>query len=113
MPEARDRRRPTADDVAAIITNRRPSIFGASELSPLPIGPVPAPELAPTTGSDRLVIYQDPNHHRRARPLHAPSVENTSPASTRRVRVRTASRGVLPSWYPRTPLRDISAVVRV
>lgn len=38
--------------------------------------------------------------------------ENTSLGVTRRGRPR-ASISVLPSWYPRTPLRDVSAVVRV
>jgi len=38
--------------------------------------------------------------------------ENMSLGVTRRGRAR-ASNSVLPSWYPRTPLRDISAVVRV
>ncbi|CAH2058395.1 unnamed protein product, partial [Thlaspi arvense] len=37
--------------------------------------------------------------------------ENTSLGVARRGRVRAAT-SVLPSWYPRTPLRDISAVVR-
>ncbi|XP_010506038.1 PREDICTED: protein POLYCHOME [Camelina sativa] len=37
--------------------------------------------------------------------------ENTSLGVTRRGRAR-ASTSVLPSWYPRTPLRDVSAVVR-
>ena len=38
--------------------------------------------------------------------------ENMSLGVTRRGRAR-ASNSVLPSWHPRTPLRDISAVVRV
>ncbi|KAG7570149.1 hypothetical protein ISN45_Aa04g027800 [Arabidopsis thaliana x Arabidopsis arenosa] len=37
--------------------------------------------------------------------------ENMSLGVTRRGRAR-ASNSVLPSWYPRTPLRDVSAVVR-
>lgn len=38
--------------------------------------------------------------------------ENMSLGVTRRGRGRALT-SVLPSWYPRTPLRDISAVVRV
>lgn len=87
MPESRDRRI-TPVDLAAIFARRRQLLIYSDD--------------APTTARPR------------ARPLHAPGSENTPPAVTaRRVRARvTPSRSVLPAWYPRTPLRDITAIVR-
>lgn len=41
-----------------------------------------------------------------------PARENTPPAGSSRRRRGRSSNSVLPSWYPRTPLQDISAVVR-
>lgn len=53
--------------------------------------------------------------NRRVRNLHgSPSAarENAPMGTARRGRTRTTT-SVLPSWYPRTPLRDITAIVRV
>lgn len=100
MPEARDRR-VNALDVATIFTHRRASIFQDSD--------------SLTTGLDLFRAQRTPVTRgvARARNLHAPGIENTPPVTTRRGRSRGSSRSVLPSWYPRTPLRDITSVVRV
>jgi hypothetical protein len=39
--------------------------------------------------------------------------ENMPPPGSARRRRGRGSNSLLPSWYPRTPLRDITAVVRV
>jgi hypothetical protein len=102
MPEARDRR-VTPLDVDSLFTNRRPfSIYQDSDLLP--------------AGSDRFVAQRTVFGRGITRPrgLHAPGNENTPLVLARRGRTRGgASRSILPSWYPRTPLRDITAVVRV
>ncbi|KAK2363381.1 protein POLYCHOME [Trifolium repens] len=101
MPEARDRR-VTPLDVDTLFTNRRPfSIYQDSDLLP--------------AGSDRFVAQRTAFGRGITRPrgFHAPGNENTPPVLARRGRTRGgASRSILPSWYPRTPLRDITAVVR-
>ena len=48
-----------------------------------------------------------------ARAHRSPGSESTPPTTARRGRGRvTASRSVLPSYYPRTPLQDITAIIR-
>ncbi|TKY62571.1 POLYCHOME protein [Spatholobus suberectus] len=94
MPESRDRR-VTPLDLAALFARRRASL----------LHPDPPPRTPPRTASAVA-----PG---RARPHRAPGSENTPPLRTaRRGRARVPSRSVLPAWYPRTPLRDITAVVR-
>lgn len=46
----------------------------------------------------------------RGTPVRAIGSQNISPGGRGRWRGR---RSVLPSWYPRTPLRDITSIVRV
>lgn len=89
MPQSRDRRVTSVDLAAAFARNRA------------------------------FFIYNDPPPHRtpprtlpRGRARAFLGSENTPP-STRRARGRVSSRSLLPAWYPRTPLRDITAVARV
>ncbi|XP_028777503.1 protein POLYCHOME-like [Neltuma alba] len=120
MPESRDRlSRPL--DIAAVFARRRASIFGTldDELESALFGPIARRQTTTSTndsgrgrfGSPRTVIGRG-----RARGLNlyrspARGVENTPPGSARRGRGRRW-RSHLPSWYPRTPLRDITAVTR-
>ncbi|CAI8614048.1 unnamed protein product [Vicia faba] len=108
MPEARDRR-VTPLDVADIFTPSGSSIFQDSNPLTLPA----APSL--TARPDLFVAQRTPINRgvARPRPRHAPGIQNTPPVTNHRVRTRgSPSRSILPSWYPRTPLRDITAVVR-
>ncbi|KAK7336609.1 hypothetical protein VNO77_17155 [Canavalia gladiata] len=93
MPEARDRRSSPLD-VATNFARRRASLI---YLDPPSFGP----------GAPRTPIGRG-----RVRSFHSLGSENTPLGTTRRVRGRASSRSVLPAWYPRTPLRDITAVVR-
>ncbi|CAJ2671383.1 unnamed protein product [Trifolium pratense] len=101
MPEARDRR-VIPLDIDALFTNRRPfTVYQDPDLLP--------------AGSDRFVAQRTPFGRGITRPrgLHAPGNENTPQVLARRGRTRAgANRSILPSWYPRTPLRDITAVTR-
>ncbi|XP_014495445.1 protein POLYCHOME [Vigna radiata var. radiata] len=88
MPQSRDRRLTSVDLAAAFARNRA------------------------------FFIYNDPPPHRtpprtlpRGRARAFLGSENTPP-SARRARGRVSSRSLLPAWYPRTPLRDITAVAR-
>ncbi|KAL5063695.1 hypothetical protein RYX36_025432 [Vicia faba] len=70
-----------------------------------------APSL--TARPDLLVAQRTPINRgvARPRPRHAPGIQNTPPVTNHRGRTRgSPSRSILPSWYPRTPLRDITAV---
>ncbi|KAJ1399806.1 hypothetical protein SESBI_30030 [Sesbania bispinosa] len=54
--------------------------------------------------------------HGRARAFHAPGIENISPLGrTRRGRPSSSSGFLLPTWYPRRPLKvkDITSIVRI
>jgi len=89
MPQSRDRRVTPVDLAAAFARNRA------------------------------FLIYNDPPPHRtpprtfpRGRARAFLGSENTPPSS-RRSRGRVPSRSLLPAWYPRTPLRDITAIARV
>ncbi|KAK6945342.1 hypothetical protein RJ641_026450, partial [Dillenia turbinata] len=79
----------------ATTTTRVPITFSASRgsISPVIRGGV--------RGGRNLFISQSP----------AVGIENT-PTMVRRGRVRGVRRSFLPSWYPRTPLRDITSVAR-
>ena len=109
MPEARDRlSRPL--DIASIFARRRANILGilddSEELESALYGGVRFG--SPRTGINRgrtrgLRVYRPP----------ATGAENTPPRGiVRRGRARR-SRSHLPSWYPRSPLRDITAITRV
>ncbi|XP_057496734.1 protein POLYCHOME-like [Actinidia eriantha] len=130
MPESRDRlSRP--DDVRAMFALRRQSIGGLSILLDEPETSSGTPfrwgatamtgtrgpmGVAATRGGDgfgRGSFGTPRNRH--GRNLHrSPAVmsrENLPSGTLRRGRGRSTN-SVLPSWYPRTPLRDITAVVR-
>lgn len=108
MPEARDRR-VIPLDVDTLF--RRPFSAVIQESEPLSVTPAPAPF---TAGSDRFFTERTPVRREVARARRSPGSENTPPTTARRGRRgrATASRSVLPSWYPRTPLQDITAIVR-
>ena len=92
MPESRDRRI-TVVDLAAAIARRRASFIYID--SP----PLRTPQRTAAIG--------------RGRASGSPGSQNTPPSTARRGRGRVPSRNVLPAWYPRTPLRDITVVVQV
>ncbi|XP_052174666.1 protein POLYCHOME-like [Diospyros lotus] len=96
MPESRDRLSRQASEAMG-------GTQGTMEMAALPGNVVGRGNL----GTPR-------NRHRRGRNLHrspAAGRENMPQGSVRRGR-RRSTNSVLPSWYPRTPLRDITAVVR-
>ncbi|KAF7146620.1 hypothetical protein RHSIM_Rhsim04G0098700 [Rhododendron simsii] len=139
MPESRDRlSRP--DDVRAAFAGRRQSIGGISILldeeqrvdgtgtTPFRWGATAMTGTHGPTGAAatrgggsgvRRGILGTPrsnNRNRLGRNLHRSPVvgrENMGSRAFRRGRGRSMMNSVLPSWYPRTPLRDITAVVRV
>ncbi|XP_057500213.1 protein POLYCHOME-like [Actinidia eriantha] len=132
MPESRDRlSRP--DDVRAMFALRRQSIGGLSILLDEPEtssgtpfrwgatamtgtrGPMGVAATRRNGGVGRGSLGTPRNRNRHGRNLHrspgAMSRENFPSGSSRRGRGRSTN-SVLPSWYPRTPLHDITAVVR-
>ncbi|CAL5351990.1 unnamed protein product [Camellia sinensis] len=135
MPESRDRlSRP--DDIAAMFARRRQSIGGIAILLDEPeevgsgtpfrwgatamTGTRGAMGLAATRGGGvgRGSLGTPRTRYRRGggRNLYRSPVvvgqENTPLGRVRRGRGRGGRGSVLPSWYPRTPLRDITAIVR-
>ncbi|KAK7285535.1 hypothetical protein RJT34_20309 [Clitoria ternatea] len=94
MPEPRDRR-PSSLDVATIFARRRASLIFHDHVLPLR-----SPHTPRTTRTTRPRFF------------HPTGPENTPLGTPRRARSRASSRSVLPSWYPRAPLRDITAVAR-
>lgn len=129
-PESRDRL-VRAADVAAAYARRRAGILGVLEDEPERSSNLFEPMVArPTAGAagargpvglgrggpvGRGVLGTPRNVSGPGRNLLAAPLaerENTPLAGrTRRGRARPGS--VLPSWYPRTPLHDITSVVRV
>uniref|UniRef100_A0A5B7CEA0 Protein POLYCHOME-like n=1 Tax=Davidia involucrata TaxID=16924 RepID=A0A5B7CEA0_DAVIN len=131
MPESRDRlSRP--DDVTAMLARRRRSIGGFSILvdepemdlgTPLrwgttPMtgnrGPIGVVAMRGGIGFGRGSFGTPRVGNGRGRNLYgSPALghQNTPGGSGRRSRARS-TQSVLPSWYPRRPLQDITAVVR-
>lgn len=126
MPEARDRLvRPV--DVAVVFAQRRQGVLGIlqdepeSASNPLgsPLGRAAAATPRVQTrvagrggglGTPRSgVVRGRRNAFGSATVTRGPIGRENTPAGSAARRGRT----VLPSWYPRTPLRDITAVVRV
>ncbi|KAL1206930.1 Protein POLYCHOME [Cardamine amara subsp. amara] len=131
MPEARDRIERPVDYSVAFLNRRsngilldepatQPNLFGS------PVQRVPSEATGNTglgfigqgsmTGRGGLVrgnfgIRRTGGRRGQTQFRSPQGRENTSLGVTRRGRAR-ASTSVLPSWYPRTPLRDVSAVVR-
>ncbi|CAL5358551.1 unnamed protein product [Camellia sinensis] len=108
MPESRDRlSRP--DDITVLFARRRQSIGGIAILldEPEEVGSgTPfrrgATAMTGTRGAMGSAATRGGGVGR----------ENTPLGRVRRGRGRGGRGSVLPSWYPRTPLRDITAVVR-
>lgn len=126
MPEARDRLvRPV--DVAVVFAQRRQGVLGIlqdepeSASNPLgsPLGRAAAATPRVQTrvagrggglGTPRSGLVRGRrNAFGSATVTRGPIGRDNTPAGSAARRGRT----VLPSWYPRTPLRDITAVVRV
>lgn len=101
MPEARDRRERPVDYPAAFLNRRSHGIL--LDEPPAHLNPFQSPvqRLPPSESMGRGGFARG-NLGVRRRGLGV----------ARRGRAR-ASASVLPSWYPRTPLRDVSSVVRV
>ncbi|KAA8518232.1 hypothetical protein F0562_015706 [Nyssa sinensis] len=129
MPESRDRLS-TPDDVTAMFARRRQSIGGLGILvdepgmglgTPLRWGTTAMTGtrgtmgVAATRGGVRRGSFGTPRvgHGSRRNLYGSPALgcQNTPGGSGGRGRARSTN-SVLPSWYPRTPLRDITAVVR-
>lgn len=133
MPETRDRL-PREDDVMASYSNRRPIISGGNRNSDVSILVDEAEDQATRTpfrwrgtsmvatpasmvvtrrrgdlGSPRFV--RSPNFGRSS-PL-AIGRENMSPVVGSGRGLRRRGSILLPAWYPRKPLRDITAVMKV
>ncbi|XP_059668466.1 protein POLYCHOME-like [Cornus florida] len=128
MPESRDRlSRP--EDISAIFARRRQSLRSIGILADEPdmgsrtpfrwgttamTGPV---GVVPTRGGGRFgrgSLGTPRTGNGRGRILYgSPAVgrENITAGSGRRARGRSTN-SVLPSWYPRTPLRDVTSIVR-
>ncbi|KAI9127439.1 hypothetical protein K1719_001998 [Acacia pycnantha] len=119
MPESRDRRLQPVD-IAAAFTRRRSGAIGIldDELDSALFRSTPSRVNTVWTGSGQAAglggtraggsVIGGFGNQRNGSPI----VDRNSPSWTdRRGRV-PPSRSVLPSWYPRTPLRDITAVVR-
>ncbi|XP_054779197.1 protein POLYCHOME-like [Prosopis cineraria] len=119
MPESRDRRLQPVD-IAAVFSRQRSGAIGMvdDELESALFRSTPSRENTIWTASGQAaglgVMRAGGNvsggfvNSRTG----SPTADRNSPSWTdRRVRIRP-SRSVLPSWYPRTPLRDITAVVR-
>ncbi|KAI4348745.1 hypothetical protein L6164_009428 [Bauhinia variegata] len=92
---------PRRETTVSTVT-RRATGFGATRPSGVVRG---------TIGTTRITVGRDRGRGRNLRRSPALGAENSGPGTARRGRVRP-SHSVLPSWYPRTPLRDITAVVR-
>ncbi|KAJ6381003.1 hypothetical protein OIU77_029827 [Salix suchowensis] len=96
MPVARDRLSRSVDIAALFAARRQSSIVGVYQDQPeldMALFGSPRPNAATrtqTVGAEKIFLH---------------------PGSARRRRGR-GSNSVLPAWYPRTPLRDVTAVVR-
>ncbi|KDP37365.1 hypothetical protein JCGZ_06819 [Jatropha curcas] len=117
MTESRDRLS-RAIDIAAVFSRRRSGALGfyldqpdlESALSPIR-RPIAAARTV-TVGASPISRGRGGLGTPRIRNTHGTLVrENTPVASLRRGNGNGRGR-ILPSWYPRTPLRDITAVVR-
>ncbi|GFY96272.1 uv-b-insensitive 4 [Actinidia rufa] len=123
MPESRDRLSRPAD-ITAMFSRRRQSIGGIAirldepevvTRTPIRLGSTGMTE---TRGPTGLTATRGSLRRRRARNWRRRNMYGTPAASSENVmgsgrsgRGGSAS-SVLPSWYPRTPLRDITAIVR-
>ncbi|KAF3962160.1 hypothetical protein ACB098_09G119400 [Castanea mollissima] len=123
MPESRDRLVRPVDHAAIFARRRTPGtgiVIDDPEVGPNLFGsPAPVRRVATPATRGRFIGgrggFGTPRYHVRGRNLYR------TPASGQENNPRTVQRSsgrgrptssVLPSWYPRTPLRDITAVVR-
>lgn len=112
MPEARDRRERPVDYPAAFLNRRYHGIL-LDEPSPAHLNPFQSPVVqrlpseSTTMGRGGGVARGNLGVRRTGggRVRRGLGV-------ARRGRARASASSVLPSWYPRTPLRDVSSVVR-
>ncbi|XP_010554851.1 PREDICTED: protein POLYCHOME-like [Tarenaya hassleriana] len=125
MAESRDRLDRPVDFSAAFLSRRQNGILlneSASRLvmseSPVqrsPFGTAGSTALRPT-GSRPLVrrggFARRLGNRRGLTPFRLPHGRENTPVGAARHRRGRVSTSVLPSWYPRTPLRDITAIVR-
>lgn len=120
MPEARDRRERPVDYPAAFLNRRSHGIF-LDEPLPAHLNPFQSPVQRPPSESLAFGSTGQGSTVGRGGGIARGNlgVRRTGGGGgrrglgvARRGRVR-ASASVLPSWYPRTPLRDVSSVVRV
>lgn len=130
MSEARDRLERQVDHAEVFARRRSEGILDEQEMNSHLIGtPIARATTTPTSqqrptnpgpgggGSNPRRTFGSPisGGIGRNRFLYRSPVfnrENTAASSSRRNRSRGRN-SVLPIWYPRTPLRDITAVVRV
>ncbi|ESQ52940.1 hypothetical protein EUTSA_v10017150mg [Eutrema salsugineum] len=119
MPEARDRIERPVDYPAAFLSRRSNGILHDDPVTQHSLfgSPVQRVPSEPVIGRGGLVrgnfgIRRTGGGRRGQTQFRSPQGrENMSLGVARRGRAR-ASTSVLPSWYPRTPLRDVSGVVR-
>ncbi|KAF7818984.1 protein POLYCHOME-like [Senna tora] len=122
MPEPRDRlSRPV--DIAALFARRRANIIGILDdgLESALFGSFSRRDTTTSritgrtnrfgTRGGRVIARRGRGRGRNLYGSLAVGVENTPPGTARRGRGRSA-RSALPSWYPRAPLRDITAITR-
>lgn len=130
MSESRDRLERQVDLAEAFARRRSEGILDEQEMSPNLIGTTIAHATTTTTAQQRPTnpgpggggailrrslgspISGGIGRNRYLYRSPVLSRENSAAGSSRRSRSRGRN-SVLPIWYPRTPLRDITAVVRV
>ena len=123
MPESRDRLVRPVDHAAIFARRRTPGtgiLIDDPEVGPSLFGsPAPVRQVATPATRGRFIGgrggFGTPRHVRIRNLYRTPaSGQENNPRTAQRSSGRGRPRSsVLPSWYPRTPLRDITAVVRV
>ncbi|XP_030925248.1 protein POLYCHOME-like isoform X2 [Quercus robur] len=122
MPESRDRLVRPVDHAAIFARRRTPGtgiLIDDPEVGPNLFGsPAPVRQVATPATRGRFIGgrggFGTPRHVRGRNLYRTPaSGQENNPRTAQRSSGRGRPRSsVLPSWYPRTPLRDITAVVR-
>lgn len=110
MPESRDRRSKPVD-IAAVFARRRSGIIGVLD-DEVELGLFGSTTSRVTTASTAAGAATGLGVTRAGGVIRG-SFGTPSPSRTARRGRSRPPQSVLPSWYPRTPLRDIAAVVRV
>lgn len=127
MPESRDRLSRPVDVAALFVRWRSSGVFNDSDAASNLFGSPMRQETAATIPTGRRLMGFGATHgggfgtgsfgtprtvNRRSRNGSSSVARETSVGTSRRGRGRSTN-SVLPSWYPRTPLRDITAIVSV